>query len=45
MKLEEARVVGKIVGTADGGCADCVENLLVALERAFPEFFLRCETR
>lgn len=38
MTLDEARKVAKIAATADGGCRYCVADLLLQLQRAFPEF-------
>lgn len=38
MTIEEMQKVVEIVGTADGGCTTCVENLVELLEAAFPAF-------
>lgn len=38
MTLDEAKVVGRIAGMADGGCPSCIEALLDELRVAFPGF-------
>ena len=38
MTLDEAQMIAKIVGTADGGCPTCVSMLVEHLNREFPQF-------
>ena len=38
MTLEEANKLAGIVGTADGGCEQCVGSLCYLLNESFPEF-------
>jgi len=38
MTLEEAQMIAKIIGTADGGCSHCVPALAAHLTREFPQF-------
>lgn len=37
MTKDEARIVGRIIATADGGCSTCVGLLEKTLVAAFPE--------
>ena len=43
MTLDEAKAIGAIVETADGGCCYCVRDLVGQLQRRFPEFAWRYE--
>lgn len=38
MTLEEATKIALICSTADGGCNNCVGDLMVRLNETFPEF-------
>jgi len=38
MTLDEAIKLGKIIGTADGGCSNCVGLLVELANKEFPEF-------
>lgn len=38
MTMEEAEKLAAIIGTADGGCSTCVEDLARRAAIAFPEF-------
>lgn len=38
MTLDEAKTIAEIIGGADDGCADCVGDLIGALNMAFPAF-------
>lgn len=38
MTLDEAREVGRIASTADGGCSTCVQGLAEMLQKSFPQF-------
>lgn len=37
MTAEEAKKVAQIASTTDGGCPSCAAQLVVRLERAWPE--------
>lgn len=38
MTLEEAKKLARIIGTADNACSNCVEALVIDLNKTFPEF-------
>lgn len=38
MTLDEATAIARIIGTADGGCSNCVGDLVDQMQAAFPEF-------
>lgn len=38
LTLEEAKKIGRIVSSADGGCPVCIQYLLETLNRDFPQF-------
>lgn len=38
MTLDEAKAVGRIASTADGGCSTCVRSLTEMLAAQFPQF-------
>lgn len=38
MDLAEAKLIADIVGTADGGCPCCVDDLVGHLNKSFPAF-------
>lgn len=38
MTIDEAKKIAAIVATADGGCSECVKDLCLRLNEAFPEF-------
>ena len=38
MRIDEAIKIAEIVATADSGCSQCVRDLVMQLEDAFPEF-------
>lgn len=38
MTLYEAKIIGRIVSSADSGCPSCIRSLLDQLNEAFPEF-------
>jgi hypothetical protein len=35
---EDAKKIGDIAGTTDGGCSTCVANIVERLNKAFPEY-------
>lgn len=37
MTPEEAKIIIKIMCTADGGCRNCATNLITSFNEAFPE--------
>lgn len=39
MTLDEAEKIGRIIGTADGGCDTCISLLADQMNEAFPEFW------
>jgi hypothetical protein len=38
MTLKEAREVARLIGFADGGCSNCVSDLIAHANRKFPKF-------
>lgn len=38
MTLDEARLIGKLISHADGGCSHCVRDLAERANAMFPQF-------
>jgi len=38
MTKEEARIIGSVIETADGGCPYCIADLVSMLNRKFTEY-------